>query len=48
MALTINITDNIVDACHRLRSKREDGKPCGFVVKFTRKVVKEDTVHCIR
>lgn len=48
MALTINITDTILDACHRLRIKRENGKPRGIVVKFTRKVMKEDTVDCIR
>lgn len=41
-ALGINITDDMVDACHRLGSKREDGKARGIVVKFTRRVVKED------
>lgn len=29
----------------QIGSKREDGKACGIVVKFTRKVVKEDILQ---
>lgn len=45
VALGINITDDMVDACHRLGKKREDGNPRGIVVKFTRRVVKEEILQ---
>lgn len=38
------ITDEMVDACHRLGQKGQ-GRPRGIVVKFTRRSVKEDLLN---
>lgn len=41
--LGVNITEEMVDACHRMGSKQE-GKNRAKTVKFTRRNVKEDII----
>lgn len=43
-SLGIEITEDMVDACHRLGSKQE-GRKRGIIVKFTRRDVKEDVLN---
>lgn len=40
-ALGIYITEEMIDACHRMGAK-QDKKARGIIVKFTRRTVKED------
>lgn len=44
MALDMPIKEEMVDACHRLR-KRNDGKPPAIIVKFVRRLDKQDMLH---
>lgn len=44
MALDMPIKEEMVDACHRLR-RRNDGKPLAIIVKFVRRLDKQDMLH---
>lgn len=42
-ALDMEVTDNMIDACHRLGNKpRPDNSPPGIIVKFVRRLDKEE------
>lgn len=43
-ALDMDISDSMVDACHRL-GKREDGSAPGIIVKFVRRMDKEEMMR---
>lgn len=43
-SLDYQITDDMVDACHRLGQKLQD-RPRGIIVKFTRRTVKEQLLE---
>jgi hypothetical protein len=45
-SLGVTITEESVDACHRLGAKRaNEGKPRGIIVKFTRRIIKEEILR---
>lgn len=43
-ALDLNISDSMVDACHRLGNK-QNGNPPGIIVKFVRRLDKEEFIR---
>lgn len=43
-ALGMNITEEMIDACHRLGAK-QDRKVRGIIVKFTRRTIKGNMLH---
>jgi hypothetical protein len=43
-SLEVDLSDESIDACHRLGNK-QDGRRRGIIVKFTRRIVKEDLLQ---
>lgn len=44
-ALDLDISDSMVDACHRLGNKQQNGNPPGIIVKFVRRIDKEEFIR---
>lgn len=44
-ALDMNISDSMVDACHRLRRNQNGNNPPGIIVKFVRRLDKEEFIR---
>lgn len=44
-ALDIDIEDNMIDVCHRLRKRRDDQRPAGIIVKFVRRMDAEEVLR---
>jgi hypothetical protein len=45
VALDMPITEEMVDACHRLRRKQGDGRAPGIVVKFVRRLDRQKLIE---
>lgn len=44
-ALDVDIGDNMIDVCHRLKKRREDQRPAGIIVKFVRRLDAEEVLR---
>lgn len=44
-ALDMDVSDNMVDACHRLGKRLGGGGPSGIIVKFVRRIDKEEFIR---